>query len=51
MENCTHVNKVETIDKFWRLGHGQIYIYCPDCKKTIFIGWRPLTDEEYEESI
>ena len=46
MENCTHDNKVEKTEKYYHLGHEEIYIYCPDCNKTLFFGWRPLKNEK-----
>lgn len=37
-EDCKHENEVEEIT-FGQFAD-DIYIYCPDCNKTLFCGWR-----------
>jgi len=48
-ENCSHENRVEVITEYPISRGIEIYVYCKDCNKTLFDGWRPIIGEEGRE--
>lgn len=46
LKECKHKNKREVITKFLKLGHEELFVFCDDCNRTLFAGWRPLSCEK-----
>ena len=48
-EDCKHEYTVEVITKYPVSRCLETYVYCKDCNKTLFDGWRPIIDEDTDE--
>ena len=54
IETCKHENTTEKLEIYKHIyptGVEERYVFCNDCNKTIFAGWRPLYSKNKENNL